>query len=89
MAVLQYVRGFNFKVSYKDTYKKRAPLAINRAPLPIDLLLHHWVPVSSAVEMAGIDVFEMAADFLEKCVLVNTTIIHNLTLTVLDEYERR
>ena len=32
----------NFKISYKDTYMKRAPLAINRAPLTIDLLLHHW-----------------------------------------------
>ena len=31
----------DFKVSYKDAYKKRAPLPIMRAPLAIDLLLHH------------------------------------------------
>ena len=39
--IVSYINAWiNFKVSYKYLYKKRAPLAINRALLAIDLVLH-------------------------------------------------
>ena len=37
--------NIGFKVSYKDACKKRVPLAVNRAPLAIGLLLHHCYEV--------------------------------------------
>ena len=62
-------KWINFKVSYKDTYYKRAPLEVSRAPLVFVILLHHCLQAATnekGVVTRGVPTVKYALDNLKR-----------------------